>query len=59
MNIYQSIYDLINQYIFGNSIVANSVQDLATTLIALTACIFTFSIPFLIVWKIIKTILGE
>lgn len=58
MNIYQSLYDLLNTYVFGNSIVANSVQDLATTLISLCGTIFLVAIPFLVVWKIIKVIMG-
>lgn len=58
MSIYQGLYNLINQYIFGNSIVANSVQDLATTLISLSGCIFLIAVPFMLVWKVIKVILG-
>lgn len=58
MNIFQSLYDTLNTYVFGNSIVANSVQDLATTLISLIGTIFLVSIPFLVVWKIIKVIMG-
>lgn len=58
MNIYQSLYDTLNTYVFGNSIVANSVQDLATTLISLGGTIFLVAIPFLVVWKIIKVIMG-
>lgn len=58
MNIYNSIYDLLNTYVFGGSITANSVQDLAVTLVSLTACIFLVSIPFLIVWKVIKMLGG-
>lgn len=54
MNIYQSIYDLINQYVFSNAIEPSSVQDLATTLISLGACIFMISLPFILVWRIIK-----
>lgn len=58
MNIYQSLYDTLNTYVFGNSIVANSVQDLATTLISLGGTIFLVAIPFLVVWRIIKVIMG-
>ena len=42
MNIYQSFYDLINQYVFGNSIVST------------IAVIFVVALPFMLVWKVIK-----
>lgn len=58
MSVYQSLYDLISTYIFGGNIVANSYQELVTILISTCGCIFLISIPFLIVWKIIKVIMG-
>lgn len=59
MSIYQTLYDIINQYVFNNSIVVNSVQDLATTLISLTATIFVIAIPFILVWRVIKMLGGN
>lgn len=57
MGIYQGIYDLINTYVFGSGIVAGSFQELATILISLLACIFLISLPFILVFKIIKIFL--
>ena len=54
MNIYQSFYDLINQYVFGNSIVVGSHQDLVTVLMSTIAVIFVVALPFMLVWKVIK-----
>ena len=54
MGIYQSLYDLINTYIFGSGIVAGSVHELATVLLSLTGCIFLLSLPFVLVFKIIR-----
>lgn len=59
MNIYQTLYDIINQYVFNNSIVVNSVQDLATTLISLAGTIFVIAIPFILVWRVIKMLGGN
>lgn len=58
MSIYQSLYELINTYIFGGGIVANSYQELVAILISTTGCIFLVSVPFMLVWKVVKTILG-
>lgn len=53
MSIYNALYNLINEYIFGNAIVAGSPEELATTLLSLAGCIFVFSLPFVVVWKLI------
>lgn len=57
MNIYQDCFDLIHQYIFGGAeLTAN--MDLICVALSSFACIFVFSLPFLIVWKVIKLICG-
>lgn len=58
-NIYQALYDLLNQYVFGNSVVVGTYPDLLCTLISGTACVFLVALPFLVVWKIIKLIMGR
>lgn len=58
MNIYQSLYDLINTYLFGGEIVLNSVPDLVATLLSVCGVVFIFSIPFMLVWRVIKAIGG-
>lgn len=57
MSIYQSIYDIINQYIFGMSIVSGSYQDLVAIFLSSVACIFFFALPLVIVWRIIRVFL--
>ena len=54
MNIYQALYDLVNQYVYGNSIVVGSHQDLVAVFIATCGCIFLVALPFLLVYKILK-----
>lgn len=54
MNIYQSLYDLLNEFVFGNAIVAGSHQDLVATLISTCGVVFLVSLPFLLVWKVIR-----
>lgn len=58
MNIYQSLYDLVNTYVYGNTIVAGSVADLVATLIGTCGCLFLVSLPFLLVWRIARMIGG-
>lgn len=56
MNIYQSIYELLNTYIFGGSVLQGSYQELVCIAVATCACIFVFAIPFLVAWSVIKLI---
>lgn len=58
MNIYQTLYDLVNQYVFNNEIVANSPQELATTLFCLGATLFLLSMPFIIVFYVMRFLIG-
>lgn len=54
MNIYQTCYDLINNHVFGGSVVAETYQDLVCILVSTIAVLFLVSLPFLVVWRIIK-----
>lgn len=53
MGIYQTIYDLIVTYIFG-SVTPGTYQDLVTIFLSSCAVLFVFSLPFIVVWRIIK-----
>ena len=57
MNIYQDIFDIVKQYIFGGvDLTAN--MDLVAITLATIGCVFVFSLPFVIVWRIIKVLMG-
>lgn len=58
MSIYQSIYNLLEQYIFG-TVTAGTTQALVTELMATGACIFVTALPFIVVLKVISLILGR
>ena len=58
MSIYDSIYNLFNTYVYGGNIVVGSHQDLVATLMSTIAVVFMVSLPFLVVWKVIKLIMG-
>lgn len=58
MNIYNNLYTLIEQYVFGNAIVTGSNQELIATLVATFGTLFVIAIPFALVWKVIKLIAG-
>lgn len=57
MNIYQDVFDLIQQYIFGGVELTANMELVAITLASI-ACVFVFALPFLVVWKVIRLILG-
>lgn len=56
-NIYQGIYDLLNQYVFGNTIVEGSYQDLIAIILSTCACVFLVVLPFVVVWRIMRVFL--
>ena len=56
-NIYQGIYDLLNQYVFGNTIVEGSYQDLIVIFLSTCACVFLVVLPFVVVWRIMRVFL--
>ena len=58
MSIYQSIYNIIETYLFG-TIVAGSHEELVTITLASIATIFVFILPFYIVLKVINIIMGN
>lgn len=58
MNIYQTCYDLVNTYIYGGSVIEGSYMELVAIAVSTCACLFVFSLPFIIVWRVIKFIAG-
>lgn len=57
MNIYQDIFDIVKQYIFGGvELTAN--MDLVAITLSTIGCVFVFALPFVIVWRIIKMLMG-
>lgn len=55
MSIYQNLYDLIMQYVYGG-VTPTADMQLICTLIATIGCLFVVAMPFIIVWFIIKTL---
>lgn len=57
MNIYQDIFDIVKQYIFGGvELTAN--MDLVAITLSTIGCVFVFALPFVIVWRLIKMLMG-
>lgn len=52
-NIYQTLFDLLNTYIFGGTVVGGTYQELVCILVSVIACLFCMSLPFIVVKKII------
>lgn len=57
MGIYQELYTLIHQYIYGG-VELTADMSLICTLVSTVGCLFILAIPFIIVWLVIKLILG-
>lgn len=55
---YNSIYQLIANAIFESASLTG-YQDLVVTLLSTFAIVFVFSLPFVVVLKVIKIILGD
>lgn len=53
MIIYDSIYALVEKYIFG-SIEVGSYQELVCIAVSTVFSIFVIALPFLVVWRIIR-----
>lgn len=54
MSIYEQIYNLIQNYIYGNIVVVGSYQELVLVLLSTIACIFLMALPFIVVYRIIR-----
>lgn len=55
-NMYQTAYDLINQYIFGNTAVVGNYMDLMCVVGATACCAFLVTIPFVVVKWVMKAL---
>lgn len=53
---YQNLYDLIHQYIYGG-VTMTADMELTATIISTIGCVFLFALPFMIVKKILDFIL--
>lgn len=58
MGIYQNLYSLISNYIYGGTTLSADMQ-LTATIISTIGSIFVVALPFLVVWKVIKIIMGR
>lgn len=53
MSIYQNLFDLIHSHIYGG-VTLTPDMNLVCTLISTIGCVFLVSLPFLLVWKVIR-----
>ena len=57
--IYNTLYDLVNSYIFVGNVLVGSYQELVCIIVSVIGCLFVFSIPFILVYRIIKLLVGD
>lgn len=55
MSIYNTCYDLVAQYVYGG-VDVGTYQELCCIAVATIACLFMFSLPFVVVWFIIRAV---
>lgn len=55
---YYSIFEILQNALYG-SIALTGWQELFLTCISSCCVLFAICVPFLVVWKIIKTIVGR
>lgn len=53
-NVYQTCYDLINTYIYGGTVSANTYNDLVCITLATLSCVLVYSFPFIVVFAFLK-----
>lgn len=56
-NIYQTIYDIFNTYIYGGTVTSGTYQELVCIALATCACVLFAVLPFVVVWRIIRVFL--
>lgn len=57
VSIYNTLYELIVTYIYG-VVEVGSHQELVTICLSTIGCLFVFALPFVLVLKVIKILLG-
>ena len=55
---YESIYSLLQNALY-TSVTLTGWQELFLTVVSSTAILFAVAVPFMIVWKVIKIIVGR
>lgn len=58
ISIYQRLFELIHEYVYGNVELTNDM-NLVCTLLSTAGSIFLVALPFILVWNVIKLINGD
>ena len=58
MGIYQTLYDLLETYLFG-VVEVGTYQELVTISLSAIGTIFVVAIPFILVYKVICLLVGD
>lgn len=56
INLFQSLYDLINTYIFGGLATDGNYYDLVCIIASTFFNVMLVALPFLVIWKVIRII---
>ena len=52
--IYYPLFDMLVEFVWGNSAALDNYQYVVMTLVCTIACLAVIALPFVIVWRIIK-----
>lgn len=56
-SMYQTLYEIFVTHVF-NGALTDAYQNLVCTQLSAACCVFMSVLPFMIVWKVIKLIMG-
>lgn len=54
VNWYQHTYDMLNEWIYGNTAVVGSYEDMVLCMVSTAAVLFMVALPFIAVFAAIK-----
>ena len=54
MPIYFTLFDMLHEYIYGLDVLLTPDMELTLTIISTFGSLFVVSLPFLLVWQVIK-----
>lgn len=56
MDIYQTILDLFNTYVYGGNMVAGSYEELVAIFFSTLCCLLAVGMPFIVIYFVLRFI---
>ena len=59
MSIYDHIYNILNNFIFGGNVIPGSFQDSSLSLLSTCLCVFVVLFPFILAYRFVRLLSGD